>query len=85
MLICAKLTTCVHLILKVIQIGKFTEKKIYLCKIILFYFILILSLAMATDTSIIIGTIDEMQKLHIRTIPLGEAPRRIAHQESSKV
>ncbi|XP_060861972.1 DNA damage-binding protein 1 [Metopolophium dirhodum] len=42
------------------------------------------SLAMATDTAIIIGTIDEMQKLHIRTIPLGEAPRRIAHQESSK-
>lgn len=45
----------------------------------------ILSLAMATDTAIIIGTIDEMQKLHIRTIPLGEAPRRIAHQEASKV
>ncbi|XP_027838000.2 DNA damage-binding protein 1-like isoform X1 [Aphis gossypii] len=42
------------------------------------------SLAIATDTSIIIGTIDEMQKLHVRTIPLGEAPRRIAHQESSK-
>ncbi|XP_050444479.1 DNA damage-binding protein 1 [Adelges cooleyi] len=42
------------------------------------------SLAMATDSSIIIGTIDEMQKLHIRTIPLGEAPRRIAHQENSK-
>lgn len=40
---------------------------------------------MATDTAIIIGTIDEMQKLHIRTIPLGEAPRRIAHQETSKV
>lgn len=40
---------------------------------------------MATDTAIIIGTIDEMQKLHIRTIPLGEAPRRITHQESSKV
>lgn len=40
---------------------------------------------MATDVAIIIGTIDEMQKLHIRTIPLGEAPRRIAHQETSKV
>jgi len=40
---------------------------------------------MATDTSIVIGTIDENQKLHIRTIPLGEAPRRIAHQGSSKV
>ncbi|VVC45761.1 Hypothetical protein CINCED_3A017720 [Cinara cedri] len=42
------------------------------------------SLAMATDNSIIIGTIDEMQKLHIRTVPLGEAPRRITHQESTK-
>jgi len=48
-------------------------------------YIIIQSLAMATDTAIIIGTIDEMQKLHIRTIPLGEAPRRIAHQETSKV
>jgi hypothetical protein len=29
-------------------------------------------------------TIDDIQKLHIRTVPLGEMPRRIAHQESSK-
>jgi hypothetical protein len=24
------------------------------------------------------------QKLHVRTVPLGEQPRRIAHQESSR-
>lgn len=30
-----------------------------------------------------LGTIDEIQKLHIRTVPLGESPRRIAHQEAS--
>lgn len=42
------------------------------------------SLALATKTSVILGTIDEIQKLHIRTVPLGEAPRRIAYQESSQ-
>lgn len=30
------------------------------------------------------GTIDEIQKLHIRTVPLGEQPRRIAHQEAAR-
>jgi DNA damage-binding protein 1 len=30
-----------------------------------------------------IGQIDGIQKLHIRDIPLGEMPRRIAHQPSS--
>ena len=42
------------------------------------------SLALANDSVIMIGTIDEIQKLHIRTVPLGETPRRIAYQESSK-
>lgn len=41
------------------------------------------SLALATDTTITIGTIDEIQKLHIRTVPLGESPRRIAYQEAT--
>lgn len=40
---------------------------------------------MATDNTVTIGTIDEIQKLHIRTIPLGEAPKRIAYQEASQV
>ncbi|ESO97964.1 hypothetical protein LOTGIDRAFT_209160 [Lottia gigantea] len=42
------------------------------------------SLALANDSTLMIGTIDEIQKLHIRTIPLWESPRRIAYQESSQ-
>lgn len=42
------------------------------------------SLALATDSTFTFGTIDEIQLLHIRTVPLGEAPRRIAYQESSQ-
>ncbi|XP_075223029.1 DNA damage-binding protein pic [Lycorma delicatula] len=42
------------------------------------------SLALAADSTFTIGTIDEIQKLHIRTVPLGETPRRIAYQESSQ-
>lgn len=36
-------------------------------------------LAIASEEELTIGTIDEIQKLHIRTVPLGEQPRRIAH------
>ena len=42
------------------------------------------SLALTTDSSLTIGTIDEIQKLHIRTVPLAETPRRIAYQEASE-
>src|SRR5699024_9253077 len=42
------------------------------------------SLAIATDEYFTIGSMDDIQKLHIRTIALGEMPRRIAHQESSE-
>ncbi|XP_047506298.1 DNA damage-binding protein 1 [Pieris napi] len=42
------------------------------------------SLALATDSTVTIGTIDEIQKLHIRTVPLNESPRRIAYQEATK-
>lgn len=42
------------------------------------------SLALANDSTLTIGTIDEIQKLHIRTVPLGETPRRIAYQEASQ-
>eukprot|EP01127_Copromyxa_protea_P023248 TRINITY_DN865_c0_g1_i1.p1 TRINITY_DN865_c0_g1~~TRINITY_DN865_c0_g1_i1.p1 ORF type:complete len:1101 (-),score=191.49 TRINITY_DN865_c0_g1_i1:52-3354(-) len=37
------------------------------------------SLALSTGSSLTIGSIDEIQKLHIQTIPLGEMPRRIQH------
>lgn len=42
------------------------------------------SLAVASEGALTIGTIDEIQKLHIRTVPLGESPRRIAYQESTQ-
>jgi len=36
---------------------------------------LLCSLALANDSTLTIGTIDEIQKLHIRTVPLGETAR----------
>jgi len=42
------------------------------------------SLALASETDLTIGGIDDIQKLHIRSVPLGEQPRRIAHQPASR-
>ena len=42
------------------------------------------SLAVASDSALTIGTIDDIQKLHIRTVPLGQQPRRIAHQPTTR-
>ena len=42
------------------------------------------SLALAKETGLSIGNMDEIQKLHIRSVPLGEQPRRLAHQDSSR-
>ncbi|KAF6166099.1 hypothetical protein GIB67_023809 [Kingdonia uniflora] len=42
------------------------------------------SLAIAKEGDLTIGTIDDIQKLHIRTIPLGEHARRICHQDHSR-
>lgn len=41
-------------------------------------------LAFIQDETMLIGTIDQIQKLHIRTIPLGEQPRRICHQKQTR-
>ncbi|KAK1283018.1 DNA damage-binding protein 1a [Acorus calamus] len=41
-------------------------------------------LAIAKEGELTIGTIDDIQKLHIRTVPLGEHARRISHQEQSQ-
>ncbi|XP_056688092.1 uncharacterized protein [Spinacia oleracea] len=41
------------------------------------------SLAIAKEGELTIGTIDDIQKLHIRSIPLGEHARRICHQEQA--
>jgi len=42
-------------------------------------------LAISTEDSLLIGTIDEIQKLHIRTVPLEEQPRRLCHLESVRL
>ncbi|CAD7703040.1 unnamed protein product, partial [Ostreobium quekettii] len=42
------------------------------------------SLAIAKEGSMTIGSIDEIQKLHIRKVPLREQPRRICHQPVTK-
>lgn len=44
----------------------------------------ICSLAIAKEGELTIGTIDDIQKLHIRSIPLGEHARRICHQEQTR-
>lgn len=53
--------------------------------VLLVVLLLFFSLALATDSSVTIGTIDEIQKLHIRTVPLQESPRKIAYQEQTQV
>lgn len=42
-------------------------------------------LFIAGEGGLYLGAVDEIQKLHITSIPLGEQPRRIAHLESSRV
>lgn len=41
------------------------------------------SLALVSDSGISFGTIDEIQKLHIKTIQLNESPNNIAHQQTT--
>jgi len=36
-------------------------------------------LALASETTLTIGTVDEIKKLHVRTVPVGETPRRLAY------
>lgn len=40
-------------------------------------------LAMAMENELVVGTIDEIQKLHIQSVPLKEWPRRIAYDPIS--
>ncbi|CAM9510925.1 unnamed protein product, partial [Chrysoparadoxa australica] len=41
-------------------------------------------LALSNESVLTIGTIDEIQKLHIHTVRLGEQPRRIAHHAEAQ-
>lgn len=43
------------------------------------------SLAIAKEGCLMIGSIDDIQRLHIRTVPMYEQPRRIAHQPQNRV
>lgn len=43
------------------------------------------SLAVASEAALTIGTADQLQKLHVRTVVLGEQPRRIAHHEAGRL
>jgi DNA damage-binding protein 1 len=36
-------------------------------------------LALSSESSLVIGVIEDIQKVHIQTVPLQQAPRRIAH------
>lgn len=42
-------------------------------------------LAIATDTGLHLGAVDESQKIHITSVPLDEQPRRIAHLDSNRL
>lgn len=42
-------------------------------------------LAIATESGLHLGAVDEIQKLHITPVPLEEQPRRIAHLDSNRV
>lgn len=42
------------------------------------------SLTLVTDTGVILGRIDDIQKLHVRSVNLGEPARRIAFMEDEK-
>ncbi|KNC96412.1 uncharacterized protein SPPG_09532 [Spizellomyces punctatus DAOM BR117] len=41
------------------------------------------ALALVTEGSLKVGTVEAIEKLHIKKIPLGETARRITHQEKS--
>jgi DNA damage-binding protein 1 len=43
------------------------------------------SLTLVTDTGILLGRIDDIQKLHVRSLALGESARRIAFMKEEKV
>lgn len=42
-------------------------------------------LAISTETGLHLGAVDEIQKLHITPVPLGEQPLSIVHMESARV
>jgi hypothetical protein len=43
------------------------------------------ALAFVAKDALKIGSMESIQRLHIKTVPLGETPRRIAYQEQNRV
>ena len=43
------------------------------------------ALALVNDSTLLIGKIDDIQKLHTSTVRLNETPWKIVHHEASKV
>lgn len=42
-------------------------------------------LALCSEQGLMIGTIEDIQKIHVQSVPLGEAPRRISHDPRTGV
>jgi hypothetical protein len=42
-------------------------------------------LCVISENMLSVGSLDEIQKLHIRSIPLGEMPRRIAYEVPGRI
>jgi DNA damage-binding protein 1 len=42
-------------------------------------------LSISSETGFMIGSVDDIQKVHIQTYPLGQSPKRICHSDSSGV
>ena len=43
------------------------------------------ALSYVTDETLKVGLIEQIQRIHIKTIPIGETVRKIAHQTESHV
>jgi len=42
------------------------------------------SLALSGESTLLIGTMNDIQKLHVRTVPVHDTPRRLAHQPATQ-
>lgn len=42
-------------------------------------------LALHSEEGFSIGTVDDIQRVHVRTVPLGESPRRITYNSQAGV
>ena len=80
LLSCCRKKLCISQSISAINVLGGTISEVYLtlksCSGFKIFFIFC-SLALANNSTLTIGTIDEIQKLHIRTVPLYESPRSV--------